>query len=141
MTRDEIEAFFAARQAEWHARNPQALAAAHAPDGIVVSPIFGELRGGPAIADSYAELFRAFPDWDFTSQELVVDGDRVAQHFTASATHEGDFMGLPGTHRQAKVEGVRLYQMKDGLIQCERRIYDFSALLIQIGVLRSKPGF
>ena len=82
-----------------------------------------------------------FPDWDFTSQEILVDGDRVAEHFSATATHEGEFMGLAGTQRQAKIEGVRLYRMRDGLIQRERRVYDFSALLIQIGVLRSKPGF
>jgi len=141
MTREEIHSFFAARHDEWRSRQPRALAAAHAPDGTVVSPIFGELRGGHAIAESYAALFKAFPDWDFTSQDLLVDGDRVAEHFTATATHEGEFIGLAGTHRQAKIEGVRLYQMKDGLIQQERRIDDFSALLIQIGVLRSKPGF
>jgi hypothetical protein len=34
-----------------------------------------------------------------------------------------------------------LYQMKDGGIARERRLYDYSALLIQIGVLRSKPNF
>ncbi len=141
MTRDEIEAFFAARQAEWRARNPRALAALHAPDGIVFSPMFGELHGSQAIADSYAALFRSFPDWDFVSQELLVDGDRVAEHFTATATHVGEFMGLAGTHRQAKIEGVRLCEMKDGFVQRERRIYDFSALLIQIGVLKTKPGF
>ena len=141
MTRDEIDSFFAARQAEWRTRDSNGLASAHAPDGVVLSPMFGEVHGAQAIAESYAALFKAFPDWDFTSQEILVDGDRVAQHFSATATHEGEFMGLAGTHRQARIEGVRLYQMKDGLIQRERRVYDFSALLIQIGVLRSTPGF
>jgi hypothetical protein len=31
--------------------------------------------------------------------------------------------------------------MRDGLIQDERRIDDFTSFLIQIGVLRSKPGY
>jgi hypothetical protein len=31
-------------------------------------------------------------------------------------------------------------EMRDGLIADERRIYDFTGLLIQLGVLRSKPG-
>jgi len=141
MTRDEIEAFFAARQAVWRTRNPGELAATHTPDGIVFSPMFGELHGGQAIADSYAALFRSFPDWESVSHEILVDGDRVADHFTATATHVGEFMGLAGTHRQAKIDGVRLCQMKDGLILRERRIYDFTALLIQIGVLKTKPGF
>jgi hypothetical protein len=31
--------------------------------------------------------------------------------------------------------------VKDGAITREQRLYDFSALLIQIGVLRSKPNY
>jgi hypothetical protein len=31
-------------------------------------------------------------------------------------------------------------EMVDGLIAHERRVYDFTGLLIQLGVLRSKPG-
>ena len=50
-------------------------------------------------------------------------------------------MGLSGSGRHGKIEGARLYTMKDGKIQNEQRLYDFSALLIQIGVLRSKPSF
>jgi hypothetical protein len=30
--------------------------------------------------------------------------------------------------------------MAEGLIAHERRVYDFTGLLIQLGVLRSKPG-
>jgi hypothetical protein len=31
--------------------------------------------------------------------------------------------------------------MGDGVIDEERRLYDFTNFLIQIGVLRSKPGY
>jgi hypothetical protein len=64
----------------------------------------------------------------------------VAQPFSATATLEGEFMGLPATHRRCQIEGVRLYEMKNGLIQVERRMYDFTGLLIQVGVLKSKPA-
>jgi hypothetical protein len=33
-----------------------------------------------------------------------------------------------------------MFQMKDGLIAHERRIYDFTGLLIQLGILRGKPA-
>ena len=49
-------------------------------------------------------------------------------------------MGLAGTNRRFRIQGVRLYDMKAGLIQTERRLYDFTGLLIQVGVLRSKPA-
>ena len=141
MTRNEIVQFFETRQKEWRIRHPEGLAEGHAPDGVVMSPMFGALNGRAEIADSYRKLFTTFPDWTFKTEELLIDGDRVAQHFVVTATHVGDFMGLPGTQRHGRIEGVLISTMRDGLIANERRLYDFSALLIQIGVLKSKPNF
>jgi predicted ester cyclase len=141
MTRDEIVQFFDVRQAAWRARDPDGLAAGHAADGTVVSPMFGALHGRAEMAESYRRLFATFPDWLFKNQELIIDGDRVAQHFVSTATHVGEFMGLAGTNRHGRIEGVMLYTMKDGFIYHEQRHYDYTALLIQIGVLRSKPNF
>jgi steroid delta-isomerase-like uncharacterized protein len=141
MTRDEIVSFFEARQEHWQRRDAAALAEGHAEDGTVVSPMFGSLNGRASIAQSYERLFEVFPDWSLTSEEPIIDGKRVAQHFVTNATHVGEFMGLPGTNRHGRVEGVLLYTMADGAIQLEHRLYDFSAFLIQIGVLRSKPSF
>ena len=140
MTRPETLAFFARRQAQWNAHDADGLAAGHAEDGVVQSPMHGTPRGRAAIADSYSALFGVFPDWQFTEDDLIVDGDRVAQVFTAEATHTGEFMGLAGTNRRFRIQGVRLYDMSHGLIRSERRLYDFTGLLIQVGVLRSKPG-
>ena len=33
-----------------------------------------------------------------------------------------------------------LYRLDDGLIAEERRIYDFTGLLMQVGVLKGKPA-
>lgn len=140
MTREEIAEFFVRRTEGWSTHDVGALARMHAVNGVVRSPMFGQLNGREAIATSYASLFRMFPDWTFMSDALVIDGDRVAQPFQATATHSADFMGLHATGRHFRIEGVRLYTMKDGLIQEEKRVYDFTGLLIQVGVLKSKPA-
>lgn len=140
MTRDEVVAFFDQRALAWQARDVGALARTHAENGIIRSPMFGELRGREAIASSYASLFRMFPDWTFNADRLLVDGHQSAQPFSATATHSSEFMGLPASGRSFRIEGVRLHVMKDGLIQEEQRIYDFTGLLIQVGVLKSKPA-
>jgi hypothetical protein len=49
-------------------------------------------------------------------------------------------MGLPATGRKALVTGVIVQKLGDGLVQEELRLYDFTALLVQVGVLRAKPG-
>ena len=87
MTRNEIVQFFETRQKEWRIRHPEGLASGHAADGVVVSPMFGALNGRVEIADSYRKLFTTFPDWTFKTEDLLIDGDRVAQHFVATATH------------------------------------------------------
>jgi steroid delta-isomerase-like uncharacterized protein len=117
------------------------LALAHAEDCTVESPIYSTVKGKDAIQKSYESLFQSFPDWDHVNDPALIDGDRVAQPFTARATHVGKFMGLEGTGRRCEVRGVMLMDMKDGLIAQERRIYDFTGLLMQVGVLRGKPGF
>ena len=140
MTRDEIVAFFEARMEAWRAHDVGALVRTHADNGIIRSPMFGELHGREAIASSYASLFRTFPDWTFLSDRLIIDGDQVVQPFSATATHSAEFMGLQASGRKFKIEGARLHVMKDGRIQEEQRIYDFTGLLIQVGVLKSKPA-
>jgi predicted ester cyclase len=140
MTRQDIVSLFQKRQALWRTRDPDGLAAGHAEDGTVVSPMFGSLRGREAIGDAYRSLFTSFPDWDLTGDDLLVDGDRVAQVFSATATHVGEFLGLPGTNRRFQIQGVRLFDMAGDLVQHERRLYDFTGLLIQVGVLRGKPA-
>jgi len=140
MTREEIVDLFAERNDAWVARHVGALARTHAENGVVRSPMFGQLHGREAIATSYASLFRMFPDWTFVSDAVLIDGNRCAQSFQATATHSADFMGLPASGRQFRIEGVRLYTLTDRLIQEEQRIYDFTGLLIQVGVLKSKPA-
>jgi C-1 hydroxylase len=141
MTRDEVVRFMQERQQHWSARDADGLASQHAVDGTVNSPMFGKLSGREAIANAYRRLFQAFPDWTLTPEDFIIDGDRVAEPFSATATHAGEFMGLPGTKHRTHIHGVLLMRVAGGFIQEERRIYDFSMLLMQVGVLKGKPGY
>ena len=49
MTRDEANVLFAARDAMWGSGDIHALASLHAEDGIIISPLFGIIKGLPAI--------------------------------------------------------------------------------------------
>lgn len=140
MTHDDAVRFFAEQQQEWARRDSEALTLRHAEDGTIISPIFRTVQGRADILDSYRSLFATFPDWRYTGQQLLVDGNRVAQEFTVHATHSGHFMGLPPTGRKFDLRGVLLFEMRDGLIVHERRYYDFTGLLIQLGILRGKPA-
>ncbi len=140
MTREDAVEFFNRQAAGWNARDPEALARDYSDDGTIISPIFRTVQGKDAILESFRALFGTFPDWQYIGHELLVDGDSIAQPFVVNATHVRDFMGLPGSGRKVDIQGMRLMKMRDGLIAYERRYYDFTGLLIQLGVLRGKPA-
>lgn len=140
MTREQIVSLMQAMQRAWNVRDPVALAAAHSEDGVVHSPIFGEVRGRSEIERSYRDLFRAFGDWTFDGGELIIDGARAAQSFTVAATHTSELFGVDATHRRFKIQGVLVFELREGKIITERRMYDFTGLLVQVGVLKAKPG-
>jgi steroid delta-isomerase-like uncharacterized protein len=140
MTREAIETLLAQRDVLWRRRDSAGLAKAHAEGGVVESPMFGVIRGRPAIERSYAELFRAFPDSAIDIQGLLVDGDQAVQLFKWHATHSEEMFGLPASGRQFTIQGAQVYKFEAGHIIHERRIYDFTGLLIQIGVLRPRPA-
>ena len=140
MTHDDAVKLFTLQQQAWDARDAETLARDYAEDGTIVSPIFRTVQGKDAILQSFRALYEMFPDWQYIGQELLVDGESVAQPFVVHATHSREFLGLAGSGRKFDIQGVRLFKMKDGLIAYERRYYDFTGLLIQLGVLRGKPA-
>ena len=75
-----------------------------------------------------------------TTESLLIDDDRVAQVLTIAGTNMGELMGLPPTGKPFRFTAVFLYDLKDRHIVRERRIYDFTGLLVQIGVLKAKPA-
>ncbi len=62
MTRDQATAFVTRYMHSWKAHDVCSLAELYAADAIVISPIFGQLCGRQAIANSYRQCFAAFPD-------------------------------------------------------------------------------
>jgi steroid delta-isomerase-like uncharacterized protein len=140
MTREEIMAMFARRENEWRARDAAALAADHAPDGIVLSPTGGVLEGREEIERIYRVWFTAFPDLALSDIDVLIDGERAVLLANISGTHAGDFFGLPATGRRVQAVGAFVYVLRDGFIEHERRILDFTGVLVQVGVLKAKPA-
>jgi steroid delta-isomerase-like uncharacterized protein len=141
VARAELQAIVERFAETWQRRDPTGLAQHHAPEGVAESPMYATLRGRKAIEDAYRAFFTSFPDATIIVENIVVDSPYVVMFHTCNATHQNDFFGLPGTNRHVEFRVARLMKMNDGgLIEHERRIYDFTGLLVQIGVLRAKPA-
>ena len=140
MTREEIVSLFSRRAAAQADHDVEGLTSLYADSCVVESPLGGTHQGRDAIAHVLRAFFDAFPDADLTQEELIIEGDRVVQVGTLSGTDTGGLMGTAPSLRPALVPMVIVCRVSDGLIVHERRVYDFTGLLVQIGVLKAKPA-
>lgn len=140
MTRDDIMALLARRHDAFVRRDAAALMADYAEDAVVESPWAGTVKGREANGEVFRAWWSAFPDHNIHEEELIVDGDHAAQLATLAGTDLGGFMGLPPTGKPFRIPVVCLFTFNDRLIVRERRIYDFTGMLVQIGVLKAKPA-
>jgi steroid delta-isomerase-like uncharacterized protein len=125
----------------WIRRDPAAIGRFHASNGVAESPMYATLLGRKAIEEAARAFFTSFPDATQVVDALVVDPPNVAVFTTINATHVNEFFGLPGTNRHIEFRVAWWLGMDEaGLIANERRIYDFTGLLVQIGVLRARPA-
>ena len=83
-------------------------------------------------------LFKtAFPDMRWEIQDLIAEGDRVVARTVMTATHGGDFFGIPATGRTISSSGVHIMRVLDGKIIEHWGNNDDLGVMRQLGVV---PG-
>ena len=141
MSREDVIALFQRRADAWGRLDAEALAATHAEDAQAESPMQGQLKGRARIREVYAQWMRAFPDLQFTSRQLLVEGHHAAEYFVVRGTHLAPFHGVSPTARRIDVSGAMFFTIgPEGLIVHDHRVYDVTRMLVQLGMLRAKPA-
>ena len=140
LTRDEMTALFERRREAFDNMDADALSRDYADDCVVDSPAAGTLRGAGAVDRARRAWFEAFPDLRYRTEKLIIDGAHVVQLLTLEGTDIGGFMGLDPSGKSFKAPAVFVYEFRQRKIVRETRIYDFTGVLIQIGLLRAKPA-
>jgi steroid delta-isomerase-like uncharacterized protein len=114
----------------WSKGNLAAADELMAPDAVIHQPAVGGVAGLKAFNTA---IRAAFPDWYSTAEELIAEGDRVAERWTGRGTHRGEFQGIPPTGKQVAVPGVVFYRIRDGRIIEFRGSFDMLSMLQQLG--------
>jgi predicted ester cyclase len=140
MTKATIDEQLARHKAAFAARDSDALAATHAPDGTFESPAVGVVRGRDAIKDVYRYWYGAFPDFLLTWESPLIDPPRAAVFWTFEGTAGGPFFGEVKKGTRVSMTGAAEYVFSDAGIVSARHIFDFSDTLIRAGVLKIKPA-
>ena len=118
----------------WSGGNLAAADELRAADAAIHEPVVGT----PADLKPIGRAIRAaFPDWHSTVEEMIVEGDRVAERWTGRGTHRGEWQGIPPTGKRVAMPGVVFYRIEGGKIVEFRGSFDRMSLMQQIGAI---PG-
>jgi steroid delta-isomerase-like uncharacterized protein len=93
------------------------------------------LSGREAFRAAMQGFMAAFPDIQVTVTSQTLQGQRLAQEWTATGTHRGALMGVPPTGRAAQIYGVTVAVFDEDARVIEGSTYwNPLALLNQLGV-------
>jgi steroid delta-isomerase-like uncharacterized protein len=107
-----------------------------APDAIFHVPGRSEPMRGPAGYLAIIGMMRGgFPDIQWTLEEMIAEGDKVAARFTMRGTHSGTFLGVPPTGKAIAVQAMNIYRLREGHFIEEHGQPDMLGLLQQIGAV------
>lgn len=112
------------------------------PDAIdrLVAEDYKDHTGGDGDREGYRETLASvremFPDLQMTVEDTVSQGDKAAVRFTVTATHKGEFMGIPPTDRKVSWEGIGIIRVVDGKMAERWNVSDMMGLYEQV----DQPG-
>ena len=106
MTADKVRTFAEQHIGHYKALNAAAIAADHAPDGVVESPSAGTHEGREAIRKTLQKWIDSFPDLRITEELVVADTDAAAIVLTLQSTQQGEFFGVPAAGQKLEFRMV-----------------------------------
>lgn len=124
----------------WGKSNFEAIGHLVAEDFVGHNPALPEpVRGADGVREVAEMLYAAFPDCEVELEQVIADGDWLAQRVTVTATHEGEFMGIEPTGEEVEVTGMNITRLEDSKWAEGYELWDMFGLLHQLGVVE-QPG-
>jgi predicted ester cyclase len=104
-----------------------------APDEVHHWGIGGDTTGFEEFSERWGLFFTAFPDLEFTVDQVVTQDDLVATHWTATGTQRGEWLGIAPTDREVTWQGINIFRFECGQIVESWGTADHLGLLSQLG--------
>ena len=80
-------------------------------------------------------LFKGFPDWHLTIEDIIAEGDKVWIRFDITGTHKGEYRGLASTGKKITAKSVNIYRIVNGKVVEVWRVSDLLDFYRQLGVI------
>jgi predicted ester cyclase len=87
------------------------------------------------LAEHIAFFDSVFPRYEIFADEMIAEGNKVVVRARMKGKHEGEFNGIPPTHREIDFPFVISYEIENGKIVNHWLIADQMSLMDQLGVM------
>lgn len=84
----------------------------------------------------FSDWFAAVPDWNYTLNKIVAEGDTVWAYGTYSGTQQGDWLGIPATNKSYQINAVDIFRIENGKLAEHWDVIDIYGLFKQLGVIQ-----
>ena len=119
----------------WNAHDLERYLTAYTPD-VKLHGFPEGVNDAATLGEFFAGLWQAVPDATITLGDAFETGDKAAARLTITGTHEGELMGVPGTHRPISFEVITILRFDDqGRIVERWNVADFLTMMQQIGAV------
>ena len=120
----------------WNEGRMESVDDAFTSDCVVHHPPFPDIVGPEGVKQTLTELRKAFPDLCMTIDEVLVDSDSGAYHYTVEGTHKGESAVLRApTGKHVVWRGASVVRFREGKIAEEHEYDDNLGMLQQLGML------
>lgn len=93
------------------------------------------LKGAAGFSEPVIPLIKAFPDMQWTVDEMVGEDNKITVRWTVRGTHTAPFNNLPPTGNKVANTGIGFFELKDGKIISGQVQTDRLGFLQQLDVL------
>lgn len=73
--------------------------------------------------------------WSESIDEMIAEGDRVMVRWTFNGIHQGEYLGIPPTHKPVSYTGIYIFRIQDGQIAEVWNLWDQMGEWQQLGIL------
>lgn len=103
-------------------------------DSVLHDPS-GDLVGHEAFEADDRAYLEAFPDLEYSIEDMVAEGDRVAYRSRMRGTHRGEFRGFAPTGRSFDAERIIIVRIENGKIAEQWVGFDALGIMRQLELL------
>jgi len=106
-----------------------------APDYVDHYALPGQKSGREGYREAFISTTNAFPDFQFTIEDMIAEGDKVVVRMTFSGTHKGEFAGISPTNKRVTYTHIRILRIVGGKFVEDWGFSDRLGALQQLGAI------